>query len=58
MMQMKIAIILGTRPEIIKMSPIYLSERSPFIVKAYRYNGDKDKELEIHFGYEIRKNEN
>ena len=49
MMQMKISIILGTHPEIIKMSPIYLSERSPFIIKAYRYDEDIDKGLEIHF---------
>ena len=34
---MKIPIILGTRQGIMKMSPIYLSERSPFIVKAYKY---------------------
>ena len=33
---------------------IYLSERSPFIVKAYRYDEDIDKELEIHFWYEVR----
>jgi hypothetical protein len=46
---MKISIILEARQEIMKMSPIYLSERSPFIVKAYRYDEDMDKELEIHF---------
>ncbi|NAS89376.1 hypothetical protein C4E24_06535 [ANME-1 cluster archaeon AG-394-G21] len=33
---------------------IYLSERSPFIIKAYRYDEDLDKELEIHFWYEVR----
>lgn len=33
---------------------IYLSERSPFIVKAYRYDEDRDKELEIHFWYEVK----
>lgn len=33
---------------------IYLSERSPFIIKAYRYDEDMDKELEIHFWYEVR----
>jgi len=33
---------------------IYLSERSPFIVKAYRYDEDMDKELEIHFWYEVK----
>jgi hypothetical protein len=43
----KISIILGTRPEIIKTPPIYRSGRSPFIVKAYRYNDDMAKELEI-----------
>ena len=33
---------------------IYLSERSPFIIKAYRYDEDMDKELEIHFWYEVK----
>ena len=33
---------------------IYLSERSPFIIKAYRYDEDLDKELEIHFWYVVR----
>lgn len=33
---------------------IYLSKRSPFIVKAYRYDEDLGKELEIHFWYEVR----
>ncbi|RJS69147.1 hypothetical protein CW714_09000 [Methanophagales archaeon] len=33
---------------------IYLSERSPFIVKAYKYDEDMDRELEIHFWYEVR----
>jgi hypothetical protein len=33
---------------------IYLSERSPFIIKAYRYDEDMNKELEIHFWYEVR----
>ena len=33
---------------------IYFSERSPFIVKAYRYDEDMDKELEIHFWYEVK----
>jgi hypothetical protein len=33
---------------------IYLSERSPFIIKAYKYDEDMDKELEIHFWYEVR----
>jgi hypothetical protein len=33
---------------------ICLSERSPFIIKAYRYDEDLDKELEIHFWYEVR----
>jgi UDP-N-acetylglucosamine 2-epimerase len=56
MMQMKIAIILETRQEIMKMSPIYLSDRSPFIVKAFIINmiEDMNKELEIHFWYEVR----
>jgi len=54
MIQMKILIILEARPEIIKMSPFYLSEQSPFIIKAYKYDEDIDKELEIHFWYEVR----
>ena len=33
---------------------IYLSERSPFIVKAYKYDEDVDEELEIHFWYEVK----
>ena len=37
-----------------KSEQIYLSERSPFIIKAYRYDEDLDKELEIHFWYEVR----
>jgi hypothetical protein len=33
---------------------IYLALRHPFIIKAYRYNEDADKELEIHFWYEVK----
>jgi hypothetical protein len=33
---------------------IHLSERSPFIVKAYKYDEDLDEELEIHFWYEVK----
>ena len=33
---------------------IYLSGRSPFIVKAYKYDEDMDKELEIHFWYGVK----
>ena len=37
------------------MSPIYLSERSPFIVKAYyEYDEDMDTELEMHFWYVVK----
>lgn len=33
---------------------IYLSQRSPFIVKAYKYDEDIDEELEIQFWYEVK----
>lgn len=32
---------------------IYITQRSPFIVKAYEYDADMDEELEIHFWYEV-----
>jgi hypothetical protein len=51
---MKISIILGTRPGIKNVSYLSFRERSPFIVKAYKYDEDIDKELEIHFWYEVR----
>ncbi len=33
---------------------IHISERNPFIVKAYKYDEDVDEELEIHFWYEVK----
>jgi hypothetical protein len=53
--QMKISIILGTRPEIIKMSKtISQSEVLLSRKRNYKYEEDTDKELEIHFLDEVR----